>query len=155
MDICLRNDDFILLQGRREGADILPEGHEALLGAALPEKWHSRERLVFTLEARAEPQLEARLEFCAALEEAPLLSLYYRILPGCRVQLPFPIDQRALGADMAFLPPWPGVFKGGVAGRPIQAEEARFFRLRLREASLCRVTVFFRSVCQRLAAGAH
>lgn len=142
MDICLRNDDFILLSGRREGADILPEGHEALLGAALPEKWHTRESLVFTLEARAEHQLEARLEFCAALDEAPLLFLCYRILPGCRVQIPFPIDKRALGADMAFLPPWPGVFKGGIGGRPIQPQEARFFRLRLQKGSLSRVTVF-------------
>lgn len=134
--LCLKSTDFTLLKGQRREDGFLPEGHELLLSAALPEDWQRHETAAVTLRAEADHQVEVRLEFCAAVQEEPLLSLHYRILTGCGVQIPFPIDKRALAADMAFLPPWPGVFKGGINGRPIQPGEVRFVRLSLREPSL-------------------
>lgn len=136
MGLCLRDSDLTLLTGLRQKDGLAPENHELLLSAALPEDWQRQETAVVTLRVEADHQIEVHLEFCASGEEEPLLSLHYRILPGCRVQIPFPIDRRALAADMAFLPPWPGVFKGGVNGRPIQAGEVQSFRLLLRESSL-------------------
>ena len=136
MKLYLRNSDLTLRKGVRQGTTLLPEEHELLLSSALPEGWQRQETAVVTLQAEADHQIEIHLEFCVSEEDEPLLSLHYRILPGCRVQVPFPVDKRALGADMAFLPPWPGVFKGGLNGRPIQAGEVKFFRLFLREPSL-------------------
>ena len=136
MKLYLRNSDLTLRKGVRQGTTLLPEEHELLLSSALPEGWQRQETTVVTLQAEADHQIEIHLEFCVSEEDEPLLSLHYRILPGCRVQVPFPVDKRALGADMAFLPPWPGVFKGGLNGRPIQAGEVKFFRLFLREPSL-------------------
>ena len=136
MKLYLRDSDLTLRKGVRQGTALLPENHELLLSAALPEGWQRQETAVVTLQAEADHQIEIHLEFCVSEEDEPLLSLHYRILPGCRVQVPFPVDKRALGADMAFLPPWPGVFKGGLNGRPIQPGEVKFFRLFLREPSL-------------------
>ena len=123
MKLYLRNSDLTLRKGVRQGTTLLPEEHELLLSSALPEGWQRQETAVVTLQAEADHQIEIHLEFCVSEEDEPLLSLHYRILPGCRVQVPFPVDKRALGADMAFLPPWPGVFKGGLNGRPIQPGE--------------------------------
>lgn len=136
MELYLKASDLKLLIGTTQKDGFEPKEHTVLLSAALPEGWHHQETAAVTLFAEADHQIEVRLEFCAADADAPLLSFHYRILPGCRVQVPFPINSRALAADMAFLPPYPGVFKGGVAGRPIQPHEVQSFRILLREPTL-------------------
>ena len=100
MKLYLRNSDLTLRKGVRQGTTLLPEEHELLLSSALPEGWQRQETAVVTLQAEADHQIEIHLEFCVSEEDESLLSLHYRILPGCRVQVPFPVDKRALGADM-------------------------------------------------------
>ncbi len=134
MNIALSPESFTLVKGRGDPRQALAEGDEIVVTAPLPEGFSGFAVVRLTAEAEAQP--EVRLGLCPSREAEPLLSFHYRILPRCAVQVPFALDARALAADYAFLPPWPGVFKGGMNGRAIRAEEARWLRLAVRAPGL-------------------
>ncbi len=107
-------EQFAVLQGRARNGRILPDETNVIrLRVKAPENWTAFSTACAELEAEAEHGLETRLEL-ADESGAPLLTLFYRVLPNCRVQVPFPLDGRTLAGGSAFLPPQPGVFKGGL-----------------------------------------
>lgn len=137
----LSSQDFALVKGRRVGDVLIPEDGELALVYNLPSGWAQWDTAVVHLKAEGACRPEVRLGLCTKHGEGPRLSFHYRILPGCEVQVPFSLAQRALAADFAFLPPWPGVFKGGVDGRPVRPEDICALRLTLRGRGLERVAL--------------
>ena len=115
-ELFLSAEQFAVLQGRARNGRILPDETNVIrLRVKAPENWTAFSTACAELEAEAEHGLETRLEL-ADESGAPLLTLFYRVLPNCRVQVPFPLDGRTLAGGSAFLPPQPGVFKGGLRG---------------------------------------
>ena len=122
--------DFTVLAGKMENALLLPDAKgEIYLSAPLPQGWSALETAAVCLRGDAQRRLRVRLGLAAGPEEKPLLEMHYHLLPCCRVQVPFPIGPKALAMDAAFLPPWPGVFKGGMGGRAVRAEEVSHITL--------------------------
>lgn len=117
---------FQIVQGTLEGELFIPdETRTVRLRTGAPDNWAAFSTAAVEMAAQADHQVEVRLEFVD--ETDPLLSLHYKVLANCQVQVPFPTDKRILAADTAFLPPQPGVFKGGMGGRAIKPQEVRFF----------------------------
>ena len=133
--------DFRLLSGARDGDALVPHRGEIVLLAALPDGWRGFENAVAHFTAHADRHVEVQLGLAYGEAEEPRLIFHYRTLPRCGVAVPFPLNARSLAADFAFLPPWPGVFKGGVQGLPADAGRVRWLRLTLREPGLRRVAL--------------
>lgn len=134
----LRLGDFQVLRGKFEDGALIPEGGEVVLRAAVPKGWPQCATAAVHVKAIADHQPLVRFGLCQG-EGKPCLEFHYRILANCHVQAPYPLDERALNADFAFLPPWPGAFKGGVQGRPMKADEVQGVLLTVEEPSLARV----------------
>ncbi|MGI6653431.1 MAG: beta-galactosidase [Christensenellales bacterium] len=118
----IRSGHFSLIQGNSHSDLLFPDESGVIrLRLNTPQDWTKYFTAVIELETCATHQVAVRLEFIG--ENSPLFALHYRVLSNCRVQVPFPIDKRTLAADYAFLPPQPGVFKGGTKGRAIKPEE--------------------------------
>ncbi len=134
-DFQIQAQQFSLLAGRREGGMLRPDDrHMIRLRAPLPERWTGFSMAVAQLAATADHQIKCCLSLCGDTE--PLLTLHYTVLPNCRVQIPYPVNGRVLAADYAFLPPQPGVYKGGMAGRAVRPEEINAVELSLQSGHL-------------------
>ena len=132
----LVSDDFQIQKGTRKDGLLFPDHSEIRLAARIPTKWMNHKNAVVHIRVEAAHQPQIRLGLCLNSDEAPQIEFYYRILARCEVQVPFSLSDRALDSDMAFLPPWPGVFKGGIDGRPVSRNEVCALTLTLREPTL-------------------
>ncbi|MDD3336701.1 MAG: beta-galactosidase [Eubacteriales bacterium] len=147
METCwLRLQDLTVLTGQRQGNRLIADHGRIVLSASLPRGWELWETAAVHLNAQAEHQYEIKLGLGDA--QQPRLAMHYRVLPKCLVQVPFPLTSKALAVDFAFLPPWPGVFKGGIDGTPTKAEEVQTLSLTLYEPTLKSATLEGIDFCQ-------
>jgi len=115
-------EKFSLLAGQQEGTKLVPDdNHRIRLRALLPDHWASFSTAVVDISINASHQIKCNLSLCAGSES--LLTLFYAVLPHCHVQIPFPLNEQIFAANCAFLPPQPGVYKGGMKGRAVRPEE--------------------------------
>ena len=131
--------DFRILKGKRSGGDLLPVDGEVKLTAQMPEGWMSFETAAVHIRTIADHQPLVQFGLCTADTDEARLDFHYRILANCQVQIPYFLGKRFLDADMAFLPPWPGVFKGGIRGLPVAREDVRALTLTITGIGLRRV----------------
>ncbi len=130
----------------KKGNVFTPIHQQAVLSIPLPSQWEAYSYCVVTLKVEEGNQPHALLDFMAGSGNIPL-TMHYRFLVGCRVSIPFPISAFALQAPNAFLPPHPGVCKGGLRGHPITHDQVRALRLTIRGEGLGKVHLDGISFC--------
>ncbi len=111
------------------GLPIAAREGQVILELPLPAGWEAYEYYVLEMETKGGKQPLATLEFFSPASPGAVLSLHYRMLPDCRVSVPFPIGEKTLMAQSAFLPPRPGIFKGGIRGKPMTRAQVSSLRL--------------------------
>lgn len=124
MSVFLDPDAFRVITGRRENHSFFPdENHRICLDMPMPEGWQKYRCAVIHMKALAQQQVTVRLWLYSDSREPDRLHFYYWALANYRIRVPFSLDDRALAADRAFLPPWPGVTKGFAGGKATRANE--------------------------------
>ncbi len=129
-------ESFKTVIGTWSDGCILPADGKLVLSVQLPEDWSKYETAAVHMKAVSKHQVTILMGLCSEQAQPPILSMHYRALPNCEVQVPFPINGKALKADTAFLPPWPGVYKGGISGKPTTPEQIHALQITINEATL-------------------
>ncbi len=131
--------DFSILKGKCSGDILFPVDGEVKLAARMPKDWTTFETAVAHIRTAAEHQPLIQFGLCTTDMNNSRLDFHYRILANCEVQVPYFLGKRYLDADMAFLPPWPGVFKGGIKGLPVSPEDVHGLTLSITGSGLKQV----------------
>jgi len=128
---------FNLLTGTQDGMNFLPDEEGLIcLGVELPEKWDTFSNAVLTLRANSNDKVIVHFGLAENEESEPVFSFNYSVLQKCLVNIPYFLDKRTLQAEAHFLPPWPGCFKGRIAGTSLRSGVAHYAKITIRSQSL-------------------